>query len=169
VVQSAVGQPCQRGFTVTGPGDIPAISEAIKTVLARYCFLIDEYRIEELGSLFVDDCITDYGPGLGGEIVGREPLLHRISESQARFRRTHHQLGHSVFDYSVLQTPAVETAAFAVHEWPTGQQDILWFRYSDRLRLDDGAWRFVSRRLLLATKQGLPETEFAYVARYAPS
>jgi hypothetical protein len=66
----------------------------IADVLARFCERIDEYDIDSVMQLFTPDCITDDGPGRGGEIRGRDALRQRMLESQGTFPTAHHQPGH---------------------------------------------------------------------------
>jgi hypothetical protein len=136
----------------------------IRELLASYCFLIDEYKVDELAGLFVADCITDFGPGLGGEVQGIAALRDRLFASQARFARTHHQLGQSRIKIDGSRAHAL-TAATALHEWHDGTQETLWFRYEDGLKLVDRDWYFVSRQLHVSAKSGFGGHEFRFLDR----
>lgn len=51
---------------------------AIIELLTEYTILVDNYDIDGVAALFTDDCITDYGPGRGGLVIGRDNVRDRI-------------------------------------------------------------------------------------------
>jgi ketosteroid isomerase-like protein len=140
---------------------------AIADLLAGFCERIDAYDIEGVAGLFSEDCLTDYGPGLGGPIRGRGALRERLLKSQARFRRTHHQLGSQRTDIQGEQARAV-TYATAWHERWDGREVVLRLQYHDVLRLEPEGWRIAERRALVSGVSGL-EGEFNWVPRAQPA
>ena len=140
----------------------------IDDVLARFCFCLDEYRIAEAVAVFAEDCVTDYGPGAGGPIRGRAALQARVEASQARFVRTHHQLGQTVYRVEGARANAV-TYAYAWHEYPDGRQDTLWLRYDDELVRTGDGWRIAVRRAHISGVDGFPGIAWRFVERLAPS
>src|SRR5258706_7844479 len=67
--------------------------QAIRDVLSKYCERLDEHKLESVVELFTVDCVTDYGPGRGGPMLGADLLLKRFQNSVKGYKHTHHQLG----------------------------------------------------------------------------
>jgi hypothetical protein len=139
---------------------------AIADLLATFCERVDAYDIEGVAELFSEDCLTDYGPALGGPIRGRAALQARLLRSQARFRRTHHQLGSTRAEVDGEEARAV-TYVTAWHERWNGAEVVLRLQYRDLLRLEEGRWRIAERRALVAGVSGL-DGEFNWVERAQP-
>jgi len=125
-------------------------TQTIADTLARFCERIDEYDIEGVVGLFTEDCVTNYGPGRGGVLNGREPLRQRMLRSQAENKRTHHQLGQVriVFESSAAALSIAYVTAW--HELWDGQVRVARLQYRDRFVLATNAWQ-ISDRLALAT------------------
>ncbi|MGI9624801.1 MAG: nuclear transport factor 2 family protein [Acidimicrobiales bacterium] len=139
--------------------------QRIADLLARYCERLDEYDIDGVAEVFTDDGVTDYAPGRGGRVVGRDAVRDRIAQGQASFRRTSHQLGQSLVDIDGAVARAT-TYVTAWHEWEDGSQDALRLRYLDELRRQpDGNWLISQRRLEAMGVEGFEGTEWAWVKR----
>lgn len=122
--------------------------EAIRELLAHYCFCIDSRQPERLvDEVFADDAVDDHGLG---EWRGREGIRQAFDDVVARFAGTAHALGniHIELDgdraksrayvtawHWLTSDPAVRPADFAV----VGA-------YLDDLRRDPEGWRIVRRR-----------------------
>jgi hypothetical protein len=129
-----------------------------------YCERIDEYDMDGVAALFTPDCVTDYGPGRGGEVAGRAAVRARIAAGQAQFRRAHHQLGQSRVWFDTLDRVGAVTYVTASHEEHDGSQWQAHLRYLDVLPAADyhpdgyddhgffkgNAWEFADS--LLATR-----------------
>jgi ketosteroid isomerase-like protein len=138
--------------------------EEIRELLAHYCARLDEYDIDGMADVFIPDCVTDYGPGLGGELQGREALRDRVRLSQARFARTHHQLGQSSITVEGDRGRS-STYVTAWHERHDGQIDILRLRYVDEhVRTDEG-WRIARREIWVSGSQGFEGVQWRWVPR----
>src|SRR4051794_39293051 len=88
---------------------------AIYDVISRFCEAIDRADYVAAASYFTADCITDYGPHRGGEIVGRDAFLARIDKNQRTYKRTHHQLGQMIADVAGDRASTI-TYLDAAHE-----------------------------------------------------
>lgn len=141
--------------------------QQIADLLARYCQRLDEYDIEGVAATFTDDAITDYGPGRGGEVVGRTEIAARIADGQASFRRTAHQLGQSMI---TIDGDAAEATTYvtAWHEWRDDRQEALRLRYIDRLSRTAEGWLIAHRRLEAMGVEGFAGTEWTWVQRAQP-
>jgi hypothetical protein len=141
--------------------------QQIGDLLARYCERLDEYDIEGVAATFTGDAITDYGPGRGGEVVGRPQIATRIADGQASFRRTAHQLGQSLVTIDGDRADAT-TYVTAWHEWRDDRQEALRLRYIDRLVRTDEGWLIAHRRLEAMGVEGFAGTAWTWVQRAEP-
>lgn len=143
---------------------------AIAEVLALYCERVDEYDIDAVAALFTEDCLTDYGPGRGGQVTGRAAVRDRIATGQAQFRRTHHQLGQSrvVFDSANPDRANAVTYVTASHEEWDGRQWRAHLRYVDALARTPAGWRLAARRVHATLIENRPEIAWEWVARRKP-
>ncbi len=140
---------------------------AITDLLALYCERIDEYDIDGMAELFTEDCTTDYGPGRGGPVAGREAVRERIARGQAEFRRTHHQLGQSRIEIEGGTASAL-TYVTAWHEHRDGARSCVRLRYVDELRRGPQGWLIASRRVEAAGVEGMEGVQWAWVPRHPP-
>lgn len=143
---------------------------AIADLMARYCERVDEYDMDGVAALFTEDCVTDYGPGRGGEVVGRAAVRDRIATGQAQFRRTHHQLGQSrvELDGADADRAIATTYVTSTHEEWDGTLWRAHLRYVDDLARGDGAWLLAARRVHAAVVEGKPSIRWNWVTRRPP-
>lgn len=141
---------------------------AILDVMARYCDLLDSYDIDGVAATFTLDARTDYGPGRGGEVVGRDAIRNRIAAGQAAFRRTHHQLGHSTIAVNG-DTASGVTAALTWHERTTGERELLALRYIDEFARVGEDWLIALRRVEVSLVEGFDGTEWTWWPRNEPT
>lgn len=140
---------------------------AIHDLLARYCDRLDAYDIDAVAQCFTVDADTDYGPGRGGPVVGRDAIAERIRRGQAAFRRTHHQLGQQTVTMNGTRGTGV-SAMLTWHERWDGARDLLALRYSDEFERIDGTWFISRRRVDISMVDGFVGTEWHWWARQIP-
>lgn len=142
--------------------------QEIADLLARFCERIDEYDIDGVVELFTDDCTTDYGPGRGGAVLGREAFRARLLSSQGAFRRTHHQLGQVRVE---LDGDSARSVAYvtADHELSDGQRETVRFQYRDRFTRQSASWRIVERQALATVVDSDIPRERNWVPRRKPN
>lgn len=151
------------------PPSVPAdVHCAIGELLARYCERVDEYDIDGVAATFAEDCVVDYGPGRGGEVLGRQATRNRIAAGQAEFRRTHHQLG----QYRAVPTGEggyrVVTYVTAWHERWDGRKETLCLRYLDRVVDSPDGLVLAERRVHAAVTHGFDGVPWVWVPRALP-
>lgn len=117
-------------------------SEAIRTLLNRYYHCVDTANTEEWLSLYTDDGSLDIG-------VGEPPIVGKVA------LRAHGSSRRPGVGIHIAINPIInvdgDTASIDSHVVVIGGAEdphiVLAGRYEDRLRLVEGEWRFVSRRL----------------------
>lgn len=151
------------------PNDVRWLTDRsmIGDLLARYCDRLDAHDMEAVASVFTEDASTDYGPGRGGDVVGRSAIRDRIARGQSAFRRTHHQLGHSTITIEGTHASGV-TAALTWHERFTGEQELLALRYIDRFTRTGAGWLISKRRVEVSLVEGFAGTEWHWWPRRPP-
>lgn len=140
------------------PDSFSAIRDrlAITALIHAYCRHVDLLEVRELGKLFTDDCVVDYGPGLGGPRHGREALESALARGLPRFSATSHHVSNIDIVLDGERASGV-SYLLAWHRMADGSPDALLFgQYHDRFVRIDGGWRISERRLLVAGEAGFP-------------
>lgn len=129
--------------------------EEIVALLHAYCRHVDRLEPERIASLFTDDCILDYGPGMGGTIRGRANLQERM-RGLSRFAATSHHVSNIEIAFQSDDRATGTTYVYALHRFPKfpARPDAhLWGRYHDVfVRTADG-WRISERVLRIAGQE----------------
>jgi ketosteroid isomerase-like protein len=142
--------------------------QEIVDVLGAYCERLDEYDIDGVAELFIEDCVTDYGPGRGGPVRGRQHVRDRIATGQAEFRRTHHQLGQIRVDLHDDADAGALSYLTAFHERWDGSTARVHLRYVDRLHKSGGRWRIAARTVQVTAVEGFDGVPWHWVERATP-
>ena len=122
--------------------------DAIRRLCTLYARAVDRNQPELLAGLFTADAVIE-GPGFA--MHGREEI-HAIP---GMLRQTYSLTLHLVFNqvFEIAGDVAVgETCGLANHLSGSGDaaSNLVWaLRYQDRLRREDGEWRFERRRILI--------------------
>jgi 3-phenylpropionate/cinnamic acid dioxygenase small subunit len=142
--------------------------QAIVDLLTDYTILVDQYDIDGVAALFTPDCVTDYGPGRGGLVLGRDQVRARIARGQAEFRRTHHH--HGQMKITLLDDHRAEALSYlsAWHERWDGSRDRVYLRYLDRLVVHEGTWLIAERKVVVSGVEGFDGVEWVWVERALP-
>lgn len=118
--------------------------EAIRELLARYCFYLDDERFEEMAALFTPDGVweTAFGTGIGHDGIAAQA---RSIANQPRPRRVHLTTNIVIDlngDAATVQSNWIlfQNTAFGPAIGSGGA-------YHDRLVRQDGQWRFHHRRI----------------------
>lgn len=123
-----------------------AAREEIRELISRYCVAADAGKLDEVAGLFTTGGHIDFR---GEKYVGADGILGMFTESGERLRGIELQgrLLHTVSTTSIDLT-GEDTAR--VHSYFTVLSGIgvdHWGRYRDDLVVQDGQWRFASRRI----------------------
>jgi hypothetical protein len=130
--------------------------DAIRELLAEYCFLLDSYRLKEFGQLFADDgeWISRNGSATGAADI-EEFMRQLVPEPGPGTRRKHFTANIVV---RLNGDHAEVTSNFlVVRDTSTGPAIAVAGTYQDVVVRDGANWRFKSRRLThdIAGESGL--------------
>lgn len=119
--------------------------DAIREVMAEYCFRLDNDRFAEMAALFTADGTWDTAFGKGTGHVGIEALVRHIRGTAPRPRAIHHVTN------IVIRLNGETATCFS--NWVTVQNSEQGPKigsagsYSDEMVKQDGAWRFRNRKI----------------------
>jgi hypothetical protein len=122
--------------------------DAIRELLHRYCFYMDEGRFEELAGLFSDDgeWIAPYRTA-----KGPAELAAWLQQSVPPLPRRMHYVMNSIIDCDGTRATARSNYLVMV-EGPSGPFPSVCGTYDDELVKQPAGWRFQCRRLIHAFK-----------------
>jgi hypothetical protein len=128
--------------------DLKALADkdAIRELLARYCFLLDGFRLSEFASLFAADgeWISRNGQATGPE--GIERLLRGLVPEPAPGRRRKHFTANIVIDLAGERATVISNF-LVVRDSETGPAVAVAGTYDDTVVRTKEGWKFKSRRL----------------------
>jgi hypothetical protein len=128
--------------------DLKALADkdAIRELLARYCFLLDGFRLGEFAALFTADgeWISRNGQATGPE--GIERLLRGLVPEPAPGRRRKHFTANIVIELAGDSAKVVSNF-LVVRDSETGPAIAVAGTYDDTVVRTKEGWKFKSRRL----------------------
>jgi 3-phenylpropionate/cinnamic acid dioxygenase small subunit len=130
--------------------------EAIRELLARYCFLLDGYRLREFAALFTADgeWVSRNGRATGPAAIER--LLRGLVPEPAPGKSRKHFTTNIVIELSG-DTAEVMSNFLVARDSPAGPVIAVAGTYDDVVVKSEGAWKFKRRRLAhdIAGESGL--------------
>jgi 3-phenylpropionate/cinnamic acid dioxygenase small subunit len=133
--------------------------DAIRELLARYCFLLDGYRLSEFAALFAADgeWISRNGKATGPEAIER--LLRDLVPEPMPGKRRKHFTANIVIELSTDRASVVSNF-LVVRDSPSGPAIAVAGTYDDMVVRTPEGWKFKSRRLShdIAGESGLNVT-----------
>jgi hypothetical protein len=128
--------------------DLKALADkdAIRELLARYCFLLDGFRLGEFAALFIADgeWISRNGNATGSE--GIERLLRGLVPEPAPGKRRKHFTANIIIELAG-DSATVISNFLVVRDSPTGPTIAVAGTYDDTVVRTSDGWKFQSRRL----------------------
>ena len=125
--------------------------EAIREVLAEYCFQLDGGRYEEMAALFTEDGIWDTA---FGKARGRAEIAALARDIRARAGENRPRAIHLVTNIVIALTDGPEgDSAEVCSNWtvvqnsPTGPKIGSGGGYADQMVKEGGQWRFRYRKI----------------------
>jgi len=122
--------------------------QQIHDVLVRYCVALDRMDLDELASLFTENCRVSYGPDERLNSNGANGLKQSL-ERMWRWARTSHHLTNVRIDFDGAEEADVTSYVIAWHERPDGSDATVYGQYRDRFVRRDGRWLIAARTMLM--------------------
>jgi hypothetical protein len=153
-------------LTVSAPASTERTLERLRDkdeivdLVHRYSHLVDHKRPDELMELFVEDCVVDYGPGLGGPRRSRAELRAMFgdgrppTEERPGFLATSHHNANVLVTFENEDRARVVSSLYAWHRTSVGETPQIWGVYHDVVVRTTGGWRFAERVLRVAGSEG---------------
>jgi uncharacterized protein (TIGR02118 family) len=135
---------------------------AIVDLVHRYSHCVDHRLHDELMELFTEDCVVDYGPGVGPPVHGRGALRAMFGGGDGRdgakrgFVATSHHNANVLVTFETDDRASVRTSVYAWHQTPQGATPQIWGCYHDVAVRTAGGWRLAERQLRVAGSEQWP-------------
>lgn len=121
--------------------------DQIIDLVHRYSYCVDHKLYDEVVELFTQDCVVDYGPGVGMLVRSRSGLRQMFGTPSGGFAATSHHNANVLVSFQDLDHATVRTSVYAWHQRTDGGTPRVWGYYHDSVvRLPEG-WRFAVRQL----------------------
>lgn len=118
---------------------------AIRELISRYCFSIDDRDLKTVGSLFTDNAYFGSADG-AMKAIGRDAIIEQFKSRYSVLGASNH-IGH---DHVIeFESPTRARGLLSSHAevWRLGRAMITALRYADVYEKTDGVWRFAERKL----------------------
>jgi hypothetical protein len=123
-----------------------AEKDAIREVMAEYCFCLDNNRFGDMAALFTDDGTWDTAFGKGTGHAGIEALVRRLRTSDTPLPRAIHHVTNVV-----IKVDGATATGFSnwvtVQNSPQGPKIGSAGSYTDEMVKRDGKWLFRYRKI----------------------
>jgi 3-phenylpropionate/cinnamic acid dioxygenase small subunit len=126
------------------------VRAAVTETLLDYAELVDTCEPDRWADLFCEDGAFDEGT----VVEGRENLRVHVRKLLRLFDATAHHISNIRVRRTGAETADASCYVYAWHRRTNGEDFELWGRYTDRLRVEDGRWKFASRRVELFGSRG---------------
>lgn len=127
--------------------------DEIVDLVHRYSYLVDRRSYDELAELFTEDCVVDYGPGIGPPAHGRAAFRSMFGVGNG-FAATSHHNANVLVHFEGEDRASVHASVYAWHRRADGTTPRVWGGYDDVVVRTTGGWRFSERRLRVAGTEG---------------
>jgi uncharacterized protein (TIGR02246 family) len=121
--------------------------QAIREVLAEYCFRLDDGRHDEMAALFTEDGTWDTA---FGKAKGRAEIAALARDIRARAGENRPRAIHLVTNIAIAldgESATVRSNWTVVQNSPTGPKIGSGGGYADQMAKEDGHWRFRYRKI----------------------
>ncbi len=123
---------------------------AVNDTILDYAEYVDTCEPAKWAALFCTDGVFDEGT----IVQGRDDLDRHVRKLLRLFSATAHHMSNIRVRRTAEETATATSYVYAWHRKTDGDDFEVWGRYSDELRVEDGAWRFASRRVEMFGSRG---------------
>ena len=128
--------------------------DEIIDLVHRYSYLVDHQLYDQLAELFTEDCVVDYGPGIGPPARGRRAFRAMLGggsdDARRGFLATSHHNANVLVTFESDERASVLTSVYAWHRASRGVTPRIWGYYHDVVARTSNRWRFAERQLRVA-------------------
>src|SRR4051812_32264495 len=121
--------------------------DEITDLVHRYSYCVDHRLYDEVASLFTEDCVVDYGPGIAPPGHGRLALRKMFGHPSAGYGATSHHNANVLVMFDDDDHADVRTSVYAWHQRPDLTTPKLWGYYHDRVERGRDGWLIATRQL----------------------
>jgi len=128
--------------------------DEIRDLLCRYALYSDSNDKEALATLFVEDCVIDYGPKLGKREGRQSFFTKRIAP--VKIHHTSHHSANVLISFEGPDRASVISSLYAWHNldgYPNGE---VWGQYHDVVVRTPSGWLIQSRTIKHAGARDFP-------------
>jgi len=129
--------------------------DEIVDLVHRYSYYVDHRLYDQLAGVVTEDCVIDYGPGIGPTLYGREAFRGMFgsdvgTESRPGFLFTSHHNANVLVSFEGDDRASMFSSLYAWHQTYDGVTPRVWGAYHDVVVRTPEGWRFAERRLRVA-------------------
>ena len=117
--------------------------DEIVDLVHRYSYYVDQKFYDEIAELFTEDCVVDYGPGVGPPVQGRTAFRAMFGAGRGFVVTSHHN-ANVLVSFEGDDRASVRTSCYAWHETSQGATPRIWGAYYDVVVRNPEGWRFAS-------------------------
>jgi 3-phenylpropionate/cinnamic acid dioxygenase small subunit len=121
--------------------------DEIIDLVHRYSYCVDHRLYDEVASLFTEECVLDYGPGIAPLVRGRRALRQMFAHPSGGFAATSHHNANVLVTFEEDDRASVRTSVYAWHQRKNGTTPRLWGYYHDTVERCPDGWRIATRQL----------------------
>jgi 3-phenylpropionate/cinnamic acid dioxygenase small subunit len=121
--------------------------DEIIDLVHRYSYCVDHRLYDEVASLFTEECVLDYGPGIAPLVRGRHALRQMFAHPSGGFAATSHHNANVLVTFEEDDRASVRTSVYAWHQRKNGTTPRLWGYYHDTAERCPDGWRLATRQL----------------------
>lgn len=134
--------------------------DEIVDLVHRYSYFVDHQLHDQLAELFTEECLVDYGPGVGPPVRGRRALRALFggagSGTRPGFLATSHHNANVLVTFESDDRASVRTSVYAWHRSSQGVTPRIWGYYQDVAVRTSAGWRLAERQLRVAGNEHWP-------------
>jgi hypothetical protein len=124
--------------------------DEISDLVRSYSHCIDRKLYDDLAALFVENCVIDFGPGVGPAVHGRTAFRATLGRPGGGFAATSHHNASVLITFENEDQASVRSSVYAWHLRHDGHTALIWGCYDDVVERTSEGWRFALRRLRVA-------------------
>ena len=128
--------------------------DEIVDLVRRYSYCVDHKLYDEVAELFTEDCVVDYGPGVGPPVQGRAAFRGMFGHPGGGFAVTSHHNANVFVTFDDDDHASVKVSVYAWHRRHDGSTADLWGYYHDTVVRDRVGWRMATRQLRVLAVEG---------------